>query len=317
MHRRDLSPNVGEDDLHAVVDGQLAVERHGEVMGYLAAYPDAADRVSAFFRQRVELAALRDSLADSDPGPQLATLEQQLCRVVRTQHRVRRALGTGGLIVALLAAASGWWLTAGHGVSGGQTRQLTAEAQPARVPFSPDLVAETSLAAVAPGDAAIVWLQAKLGGRTLKEPNLEALGLHFVGSNELRSAQGPAVRLLYTDGNGRDFNLFAGARHSGIESVPALVPEGHVAVTWQQDPLVFALVAPEGSSRLADIMRSANSLLDPAPIAADAAATNTGATGGKGEDSVPAAATRLETPATTSSRDGSLPAAATGGSKPL
>jgi len=29
----DLSPNVGEDDLHAVVDGQLAVERHGEVQG--------------------------------------------------------------------------------------------------------------------------------------------------------------------------------------------------------------------------------------------------------------------------------------------
>src|SRR3954454_21679825 len=122
MHRMDLSPNVGEDDLHAVVDGQLAVEGHGEVMGYLAAYPDAADRVSGFFRQRVQLAALRDSLADSDPGSQLATPEQQLCRVVRTQPRVRRTLGTGGLIVALLAAASGWWLTAGRRVSGGQAR---------------------------------------------------------------------------------------------------------------------------------------------------------------------------------------------------
>jgi anti-sigma factor RsiW len=317
MRRIDLSPNVGEDDLHAVVDGQLAVERHGEVMGYLAAYPDAADRVSAFFRQRVELAALRDSLADSDPGPHLATLEEQLCRVVRTQHRVRRALGTGGLLVTLLAAASGWWLTAGHGAPGGRSStQISAEARPMRVPFSPELVAETSPAAVAPGDAAIVWLQAKLGGRTLRQPNLEALGLHFVGSNELRSAQGPAVRLLYTDGTGRDVNLFAGARHSGIESVPSLVPEGHVAVTWQQDPLVFALVAPEGSSRLADIMRSANSLLDPTPIAADAAATNTGATGAKAQDTVPTA-TRLDTPATTSSRDGSQPAAATGGSKPL
>jgi hypothetical protein len=168
---------------------------------------------------------------------------------------------------------------------------------------------------VAPGDSAIVWLQAKLAGRTLKEPNLEAIGLHFVGSNKLTSARGPAVRLLYTDGSGRDFNLFAGTWLSGIESVPALVPEGHVAVTWQQDPLVFALVAPEGSSRLADIMRSASTLLDPAPVAADAAATSPAATGGKAEDSVQAAA-RVNVPATTS-RDGALPAATTGSPKPL
>src|SRR3954452_22117725 len=147
MHRMDLSPNVGEDDLHAVVDGQLAVERHGEVMGYLAAYPDEADRVSAFFRQRVELAALRDSLADSDPGPQLATLEEQLCRVVRTQHRVRRALGTGGLIVALLAATCGWWLAGGHagpgradGGAAGRPFRLVADGWARRVrrPGPPD-----------------------------------------------------------------------------------------------------------------------------------------------------------------------------------
>ena len=315
MRRIDLSPNVGEDDLHAVVDGQLAVERHGEVMGYLAAYPDAADRVSAFFRQRVELAALRDSLAETDPGPQLEMLEQQLCRVMRNQHRVRRALGTGGLVAALLAAASGWWLTtAGHGAPGGgqPSHQISAEAQSSRVPFSPELVAEISPVAVAPGDSAIVWLQAKLAGRTLKEPNLEAIGLHFVGSNKLTSARGPAVRLLYTDGSGRDFNLFAGTRLSGIEVVASMVPEGHVAVTWQQDPLVFALVAPEGSSRLADIMRSANSLLDPTPIAADAAAT-TPAVSGKADESVPAAA-RVDAPGTTS-RDGVAPAA--GSSKPL
>lgn len=316
MNRMDLSPNVGEDDLHAVVDGQLAAERHSEVMAYLAAYPDAADRVSAFFRQRVELAALRESLDDTDSGAQLATLEEQLCRVVRNQHRVRRALGTGGLLVALLAAASGWWLTTiSHGASG--SPQAAAEVRGPQVAFSPELVAETSPVATAPGDSAVVWLQAKLAGRTLKQPNLEALGLHFVGSNALKSARGPAVRLLYTDGNGQSFDLFAGVRESGIEAVPALVPEGRVALTWQKDPLVFALVAPQGSSRLADIMRSAGSLIDPAPIAADAATASAGGVaGGKAGEAVPSASP-TDAPATTS-RDSALPAAATGVvSKPL
>src|SRR3954447_24516181 len=113
MHRMDLSPNVGEDDLHAVVDGQLDADRHQEVMAYLAVYPDAADRVSTFFRQRVDLAALRETLGDSEPGHELASLGDALARVVRRQHRVRRAINAGGVLALMLAAASGAWLTMG------------------------------------------------------------------------------------------------------------------------------------------------------------------------------------------------------------
>jgi hypothetical protein len=216
--------------------------------------------------------------------------------------------------VALLAAASGWWLTVGHSASG--SPQAAAEASvPQLAAVAPRLVAEASPAAAAPGDAAIVWLQASLAGRTLKQPNLEALGLHFVGSNKLKSAHGPAVRLLYTDGNGRDFDLFAGVRQSGIEAIPAMLPEGHVVVTWQQDPLVFALVAPQGSGRLADIMRSAGNLLDPSPVAADATTASAGSTAGeKALDAVPGS--QADAPPTTL-RDSAAPATATGAAKPL
>src|SRR5687767_7784860 len=100
MHRMDLSPNVGEDDLHAVVDGQLDADRHREVMAYLAVYPDAAERVSAFFRQRVELAALRENLNDSESSGSIVELERALCHAVRKQQRTRRVLGAGGMALA-------------------------------------------------------------------------------------------------------------------------------------------------------------------------------------------------------------------------
>jgi anti-sigma factor RsiW len=104
MHRAGLSPGVGEDDLHAMVDGQLAADRHGEVMTHLAAHPDAAGRVAAFFEQRVRLAALGEALIDGEPEPRLAGMAEALGRVVREQRRVRRALRGGGLLILLVAA---------------------------------------------------------------------------------------------------------------------------------------------------------------------------------------------------------------------
>jgi anti-sigma factor RsiW len=102
MHRAGLSPGVGEDDLHAMVDGQLAADRHGEVMAHLAAHPDAAGRIAAFLEQRVRLAALREALVDGEAEPRLAGMEEALGRIVREQRRARRALRAGGLLVLLV-----------------------------------------------------------------------------------------------------------------------------------------------------------------------------------------------------------------------
>jgi anti-sigma factor RsiW len=269
MHRMDLSPNVGEDDLHAVVDGQLAADRHREVMAYLAVYPDAADRVSAFFRQRVELAALREGLSDGEPARELAGLEAALCQSLRQGQRARRrALGGGGLALVLAAVVSGWWLAHDRGHS------AIANAAPAsrgeQMALGHGSVDADPITMEA-GDAAVLWLQAHLGGQLLKQPNLETLGLHFVGGSTLKGARGPAIRLVYTDDAGAAFALFVGVKQSGVGLAASMVPEGHISLSWQHEPLTFTLIAPQGSSRLGDIMRSASDLIDPAPVAADAA----------------------------------------------
>jgi anti-sigma factor RsiW len=281
MHRMDLSPNVGEDDLHAVVDGQLAADRHREVMAYLATYPDAADRVAGFFRQRVELAALREGLADGEPGrPQLANLEEALTRVVRQQHRVRRAVGAGGVLAAVLAvaAASGWWYAAGRDPGPHQDgTRLASPAAEGRLAAARDLLAAAEPAAGGAEDAAVLWLQAQVAGHPLKQPDLEALGLRFAGASKLKGARGPAIRLAYTDEEGNPFHVFVGVKESGVELAAALVAEDHVSLSWQQDPLVFSLVAPRGSARLGEVVRSAGEMMDPAPVAADAGLSGGGA----------------------------------------
>jgi len=106
MRKTAPIPGAGERDLHALVDGDLGADRHLAVMTYLALRPDAAERFSSFFRQRVALAALRESLAAGEPAAGLAGLEAALCLVVR-RHRARRAMaGAIGLLAALLAAAA-------------------------------------------------------------------------------------------------------------------------------------------------------------------------------------------------------------------
>ncbi|HEX8375660.1 MAG TPA: hypothetical protein VF606_10825 [Geminicoccaceae bacterium] len=277
---------MGEDDLHAFIDGQLASERHREVMAYLAVHPDAADRISVFLRQRVELAGLRERLNDSEPEAELANLEHALCQAVRRQRRFGRVLGVAGsLAAALLVTTTGWGFAAGgREASVAGARQVTAASAEARSASWRQVTAGTDTVAADAGDSAILWLQAHLRGRSLKQPNLETLGLRFVGSAPLRGAFGPAIRLVYADDAGSTFDFFVGVRQSGVELAASLVPDGHISLSWQHDPLVFTLVAPQGSARLGEIMRSATSLLDPAPVEATSAglADPAGVDGGEG-----------------------------------
>jgi hypothetical protein len=236
----------------------------------------------------VELAALRETLADSEPGHELASLGDALARTVRRQQRVRRAINAGSLLALMLAAASGAWLTMGRGGDDPTASQVASHG-PARaearqlVATAPNLVADVEPVAAEAGDSALVWLQAHLSGHMIKQPDLEEVGLRFVGGSQLKSAQGPAIRLVYGDSAGRVYTFFAGTRQSGVELVPVQAPEGNVAMSWQQGPLAFALVAPQDSTRLTDIMKTVGELVDdPPPVSADAGAGAGQATSGTG-----------------------------------
>ena len=87
MERNCLGPIVGEDELHAFIDGRLPAARRGEVMAHLDADPDAADRVAAYLRQRADLVLLRRSLAEGPATGRLAGLEAALLDALRRRRR--------------------------------------------------------------------------------------------------------------------------------------------------------------------------------------------------------------------------------------
>src|SRR6478736_9480036 len=55
---------VTEDELHAYVDNELPAERRGDVEAWLAAHPEAAERVQSWRAMAEALHARYDSVAD-------------------------------------------------------------------------------------------------------------------------------------------------------------------------------------------------------------------------------------------------------------
>ena len=116
---------AAEHDLHAFIDGQLADERRREVMVYLDAHPDTADRVAAYLHQRADLILLGRCLAEEPTTARLAGSEAALLDAMRRQGRARRTIAAGS--ATILAAVVGWggWLASG--------RVQLAERRPARL----------------------------------------------------------------------------------------------------------------------------------------------------------------------------------------
>src|SRR5436190_501402 len=76
---------LGEDDLHALIDGEIAGPRAWAALARLAADPDAAERAAAYARQRVTLALLRESLPGPEMPPRLRVLAEGFRRAMDRQ----------------------------------------------------------------------------------------------------------------------------------------------------------------------------------------------------------------------------------------
>ena len=81
-------PDMTDADLNAFVDLELGASDLAPVMVHLFAEPEAAERVTAYARQRRTLAALREGMDLPHSSPRLGGLEDELCRLVRQQDRI-------------------------------------------------------------------------------------------------------------------------------------------------------------------------------------------------------------------------------------
>jgi anti-sigma factor RsiW len=205
-------PPVGDDDLHAFVDGQLDPARLDAVLAHLAAQPDDALRVAQWHGQRLWLRQRHRGL-ELAPAP-----EAMARRVMQAAHRPqqrRTAWAQAAAAVVVLGVGLGLGALGGQWSASRQSAgALAASPAPAFVrdaalahaAFSPEIRHPVEVAAADQAHL-VQWLSRRLG-QPLKAPLLLDRGFSLLGGRLLPGDPTPRAQFMYEDARGRRVTLY-------------------------------------------------------------------------------------------------------------
>jgi anti-sigma factor RsiW len=193
----DATPPVGEDDLHAYLDGQLPVERRLVVERHLEKNPEAARKVANY---RVQREAIRAAFAGRSAEP--LPPELSLARIIAARGRRpwRPWLVAASVVLALGLGVAGGWFLRGLPASGGAQRAMALLGQEALASHAVYAVDGRHPVEVPGTEAPDLqqWLSNRLD-RTIVAPDLSVLGYHLIGGRLLATERGGAAALLMYD----------------------------------------------------------------------------------------------------------------------
>ena len=246
---------VGEDDLHAFIDGRLHPRRQSAVEAYLAERPEEAGRVS---RDRTAREALRERLAAKAAEPVPARLRIAAI-AARRRVRLRRPAAWAAAAALLLAVGgSGGWLARdrlGPMPGGAAPAAMAREALAAHRTFAVEVVHPVEVKA--DQEAHLVqWLSRRLG-RRLVVPDLTDAGFGLIGGRLLPAGRREvAAQLMYGGERGERVTLYV--RSGDAEPTGyRLMREGNLgSVYWSTGSTGYVLSAPLADDRLRDIARA-------------------------------------------------------------
>jgi anti-sigma factor RsiW len=242
---------VEEHELHARIDGQLPSERTAEIDTYLAAHPEAQERLAHYVEQRQKL---RAAFAEEVAGPIPARL--RVARLLAEQRRRRyQRFGQIAAAVALVVvgAAGGWaardstpaFLPTNTALS--DARTITADAISAHRVFSVELRHPVE---VDVGQEAhlVQWLSKRLG-RPLVVPDLSAAGFRLMGGRLLPAEDSPAAQFMYENGKDR-LTLYLRAGIGGETAFRYSEENGIGAFYWSDEGFGYAIAAKVDRNQL-------------------------------------------------------------------
>jgi anti-sigma factor RsiW len=192
------SPPIGEDDLHAWVDGRLSPARAAEVAAFLATRPALAARLQADAAQRARLrAALIPVAAEPIPARlRLAQLRAQRRQRWRGQGRVAAA----AVLLLGLGTSLGWTLR-------GQVEPGFAATPLAEAPLTLTTLPSAPLVAFGRESALGPWLADHLG-EEMPLPDLAGFGFQPDAAWVWPDRGAPAALLRYVDPDGIALSLW-------------------------------------------------------------------------------------------------------------
>lgn len=238
---------IEDQDLHALLDGELAPQRQAEVEEWLASQPAEAARIESWRQQADAIRAAYAPILSEPLPPKLTALSESPKRT-----------GTWSAL----------WLAAGIALfaSGFATSRLV---QPAPVAHQEEL-AEYGLEAhavyvgevrhpvevtAADEDHLVRWLSKRLNA-PLVVPDLSSGGLSLIGGRLLPAGGKPCAMLMYETTSGERFTLLVTSGDArGETAFRYQEASGYGTFYWYSGDFGYALVGPADKARLLGISR--------------------------------------------------------------
>lgn len=262
----DTPEHVGDDDLHAFVDGQLDAARLPAVLAWLQAHPEDAARVLQWQAQRLQLRQMARAV-ELDETPAALTRV-----VLDAGARARRRAGWQQVAAVVLLLAAG--------VTGGRYWGQRESAEPAlAVAPAPPFVRDAALAhtvfvpekrhpvEVAASEEAhlVQWLSRRLGA-PLKAPSLAGHGYHLLGGRLLPGEGAPRAQFMYENDQGARVTLYVAVFAAGTSPGPASFRSVRVGdeetFYWTEDRFGYALSANVDRGNLQALAREVYAQLE-------------------------------------------------------
>lgn len=237
---QDFTGPIGEDDLHAFVDGRLDAVRLAAVRAYLGEHPAQMARVRAFEAQR---AALSAALAFKAAEPVPARLRLRSIRSARRRTGLARARAAAVVAGLFLAGAGLGWMT--RGALHGEEQAAVKPAPAVQAPLARAADAQRAAPGTTkPAETLLGWMRDG-AGEPMPMPDLVAFGLILEAAQPLAGEDGGAALLRYADAAGA---LVFVMRQQARDTLPHALrcadgPGGLVTYTWSDGRHLHAVTA--------------------------------------------------------------------------
>jgi len=198
---------VGEAELHAYIDNQLAQDRRAAVEAWLAAHPEDAVRVAAYRRLAEQWRAAYEPVL-TEPMPR----ELAAVLLKRPPSRLPRRVAMAAGLAAVIGA---WALLQPKHVPSAAASEMVRRAAIAHAVYAADVEHPVE---TGPGANAqlLAWLSERLGMK-VDAPELGAVGLSFIGGRLLPGDKTAAALLMYEGQNGQRVTLYWGPEFKQVQ----------------------------------------------------------------------------------------------------
>lgn len=262
----DRDSPIGEEELHAYVDGQLPADRREAVASWLAENPEQAAMVASWRAQAEGIRARYGAVAD-EPVPERFNLDRLMRESAGggAKGRSWAAMAAAAALAAFMIGGAAGWMARGASAAGPAAvtgvENFAADALEAHKLY----VVEVRHPVEVPGDERAhmtAWLSKRLGYEQ-RIPDLQALGLKLVGGRLLPGATGAAAFYMYEGPSGERFTIYC-TKADGTETALRFKSADKVAAFyWADDKVAFAVTGPDNRERLEQVSKAIYDQVDP------------------------------------------------------